>query len=81
MYPAFLSMFIGVARHDQRGTANSSILTSWDAGMGLGILLGGVLIEYAGYSPAFWATAASQTAGALMLITFTRHFYQKRKLC
>lgn len=26
MYPAFLNMFIKVARHDQRGTANSSIL-------------------------------------------------------
>ncbi|MDE6490198.1 MAG: MFS transporter, partial [Muribaculaceae bacterium] len=26
MYPAFLNMFVKVARHDQRGTANSSIL-------------------------------------------------------
>lgn len=80
MYPAFLSMFIGVARHDQRGTANSSILTSWDIGMGVGILLGGVLIEYVGYDAAFWATAASQAIGALMLIVFTRHFFMKRKL-
>lgn len=28
MYPAFLTMFVKVARHDQRGTANSSILIS-----------------------------------------------------
>jgi len=61
MFPAFLNMFISVARHDQRGTANSSILTSWDLGMGVGILLGGILVEYAGYSTAFWFTAASQT--------------------
>lgn len=27
LYPAFLNMFVHVARHDQRGTANSSILT------------------------------------------------------
>lgn len=80
MYPAFLNMFISVARHDQRGTANSSILTSWDIGMGLGILLGGVLIEYAGYSASFWATAASQIAGTLLLIIFTRRFFLKRQL-
>lgn len=80
MYPAFLNMFISVARHDQRGTANSSILTSWDLGMGIGILLGGVLIEYAGYSPAFWATAASQIAGTLLLIIFTRRFFMNRRL-
>lgn len=80
MYPAFLNMFISVARHDQRGTANSSILTSWDIGMGLGILLGGVLIEYAGYSPAFWVTASSQIAGTILLIIFTRRFFLKRQL-
>lgn len=80
MYPAFLSMFIGVARHDQRGTANSSILTSWDLGMGLGILLGGVLIEYLDYNFAFWFTAASQICGTLLFFLFTARFYMRRKL-
>lgn len=79
MYPAFLNMFISVARHDQRGTANSSILTSWDCGMGLGILLGGVLIEYAGFTAAFLVTAASQAAGTLLLIFVTRRFYLSRR--
>lgn len=80
MYPAFLNMFISVARHDQRGTANSSILTSWDVGMGLGILLGGILSQYLGYSTAFWFTAASQTAGTLLILLFTRRFFLARKL-
>ena len=80
MYPAFLNMFISVARHDQRGTANSSILTSWDLGMGIGILLGGVLAEFISYTAAFWATAFSQIAGTLLLIVFTRSFYHRRKL-
>lgn len=79
MYPAFLNMFISVARHDQRGTANSSILTSWDLGMGIGILTGGVLVEYAGYSTAFWFTAVSQTSGALLLLFFTRRFFERRR--
>ncbi|MCM1109467.1 MAG: MFS transporter [Clostridium sp.] len=80
MYPAFLSMFINVARHDQRGTANSTILTSWDLGMGIGILAGGMLVEYMGYESAFRFTAASQIAGTLLLLFFTRDFFQRRRL-
>lgn len=80
MYPAFLNMFISVARKDQRGTANSSILTSWDCGMGLGILIGGVLAEYIGFSASFWGASVSQIAGTLLLIFFTRRFFQQRKL-
>lgn len=80
MYPAFLNMFIAVARNDQRGTANSSILTSWDVGMGLGILSGGMIIEYVGYSATFWFTAASQIVGTLMLLFCTRRFFLARKL-
>lgn len=79
MYPAFLNMFISVARHDQRGTANSSILTSWDIGMGLGILSGGILTEYLGFTVAFWFTACSQAAGTLLLFLFTRRFFHSRK--
>lgn len=80
MYPAFLNMFIKVARHNQRGTANSSILISWDLGMGLGILLGGVIAENAGFAEAFHTVAFMQGAGALLFVLFTRGFYEKRKL-
>lgn len=80
MYPAFLNMFIKVARNDQRGTANSSILISWDLGMGIGILLGGLIAEYISFSAAFWVTAGMQIAGTLLYLLFTRYFYLKRKL-
>lgn len=80
MYPAFLNMFISMARHDQRGTANSSILISWDLGMGMGILLGGFVAEYVSYYAAFWIVSAMQGAGALLFILATRRFFEKRKL-
>lgn len=80
MYPAFLNMFISVARHDQRGTANSSILISWDFGMGLGILIGGIVAEYVSFSAAFWSIAFIQGFGALLFIFFTRYFYERRKI-
>ena len=80
MYPAFLNMFISVARHDLRGTANSSILISWDLGMGLGILLGGFVAEYLNYQAAFWVAAAMQAAGTLLFLLATRKFYLARKI-
>lgn len=80
MYPAFLNMFVKMARHDQRGTANSSILISWDLGMGLGILVGGVVAEYIGFTEAFAVAAAIQIVGALMFITITADFFLKRQL-
>ncbi|MDE5560702.1 MAG: MFS transporter [Bacteroidaceae bacterium] len=80
MYPAMLNMFLKVARNDQRGTANSSILISWDLGMGLGILCGGFLVEYVSYGMAFWITAIAQGTGTLLFIAYTRHFYERRKL-
>lgn len=80
MYPAFLNMFVKVARHDQRGTANSSILISWDLGMGLGMLMGGFLMEYISYSAAFWVTAGMQVGGALLFIIATSRFFTRRRL-
>ena len=80
MYPAFLNMFIKVARHDQRGTANSSILISWDLGMGIGILLGGVIAENIGFTAAFHTVAFMQAAGMLLFIFATGRFFQRRRL-
>lgn len=80
MYPAFLNMFVSVARHDQRGTANSSILISWDLGMGLGILLGGIIAEYIGYTAAFAVTAIMQGGGTLLFFIATADFFRRRRL-
>lgn len=80
MYPAFLNMFVKVARLDQRGTANSSILISWDLGMGLGMILGGWIAEVLGFIQAFHSAAYIQIAGTFLFIVFTRQFFQARKL-
>ena len=80
LYPAFLNMFISVARHDQRGTANSSILTGWDFGFGIGCLLGGVVAEHCGYGAAFWMVAAENACAVVLFITAGRKFLESRKL-
>ena len=80
LWPAFQNMIISMAHHNERGTANSTLLISWDVGIGLGVLCGGVVSELAGYTPAFWVVAISQLVGAALFLLATRTFYQKRQL-
>ena len=70
-------MIINVADKNERGTANSTLLTSWDLGLGIGILLGGLLTEHISYRFAFWTIAAIHAAGALFFMV-TRADYLKR---
>ena len=79
MFPAFQNMFINLASHEQRGTANSTLLVSWDIGMGLGILGGGAIAEWMGYYAAFWGAWAVNVIGvATFLLIARRHFIRNR---
>ena len=80
MWPAFQNMTINVARSNQRGTANSTILISWDIGMGLGILLGGIIAELLSYSAAFWTVVIVNSAGVATFFLATKAFFLKRNL-
>ena len=80
MYPAYQNMFINLAPHSQRGTANSSILVAWDVGMGIGILLGGVLTENYGYSAAFWVAWGVNLLGFLGFWLYVKRHYLTHKL-
>ena len=80
MWPAFQNMTINVAHNNQRGTANSTILISWDIGMGLGILLGGVIAEFLGYSAAFWTVVVVNATGVLTFFLATKAFFLQRNL-
>ena len=80
MWPAFQNMMISMAHHNERGTANSTILISWDVGMGLGILLGGILAELYGYATAFWTVAIVNLTGVLLFFLRCRQFFLGRRL-
>ena len=80
LWPAFQNMTISVAPNSKRGTANSTILVSWDVGMGLGILVGGVIAEHVGYDAAFWTVAAVNAVGVLTFFAATRRFFLERNL-
>ena len=71
MWPAFQNMMIGIARTNERGTANSTILTCWDLGQGIGILFGGFIVEYIGYSAAFWWVVLMHVVGVVLFFAAT----------
>jgi predicted MFS family arabinose efflux permease len=79
MYPAFQNMIIGIAQNNERGTANSTLLTSWDLGLGIGILAGGVMSELFGYGAAFGLMSLVHIAGVILFFVWTKNFFLKRR--
>ena len=80
MFPAIQTMFINLAPNNKRGTANSTLYSSWDAGVGIGILAGGIVAESMGYSLAFWAGAIANMLGVVFFFTNVRKSYEACKL-
>ena len=48
MFPAFNTLFVNLAPNNQRGTATSTYLTSWDVGIGIGLMTGGSIAQESG---------------------------------
>ncbi|MBQ5717696.1 MAG: MFS transporter, partial [Alistipes sp.] len=80
MFPAFQTMFINLAPNERRGTANSTLLVSWDIGIGLGILVGGSVAEHLGYHAAFWVAWAVNVVGVLFFLSYARRHFLKNRL-
>lgn len=77
MFPAFQNMFVNLASKNQRGTANSTLLTAWDLGIGLAILLGGLFAEHWGFHSAFWLAWVVNALGVIIFFTMARKHYLK----
>ena len=48
LFPAYNTLFVNLAPNNRRATASSTYLTSWDIGIGLGLVLGGQIADTAG---------------------------------
>ena len=80
MFPAFQTMFINLAPNSKRGTANGTLLTAWDLGVGLGIIIGGFVAEYWGYTSAFWVAWISNALGVAFFFAYVRGHFMRNKL-
>jgi predicted MFS family arabinose efflux permease len=67
--PAVQNIIVSCAPNNKRGTANSTYLTSFDIGMGIGMLGGGTLSEHFGIPTAFFIGAAFSAIGGVWLFS------------
>lgn len=71
-------MCVNLARHDQRGTANSTYLSAWDIGIGAGILTGGSMAQHFGmHQQVFLACSAALIVADIMYLSYTSKYYTR----
>ena len=51
--PTVQTMFVNLAPNNRRSTANSTYLTSWDVGVGIGVVIGGAIADVHSYRAAY----------------------------
>ena len=70
MFPAYNTLFVNLAPNSQRGTATSTYLTSWDVGLGIGMLAGGYIAEISTFRMAY-------LYGAILTVISIGYFHFK----
>ncbi len=80
MFPAYNTLFVNLAPNSQRGTATSSYLTSWDVGIGIGMLAGGYIAEVSTFDKAYLFGACLTIVSMLYFNGKVAPHYHKNKL-
>lgn len=80
LIPAFQTMLINLAAHNQRGTANATYFTFWDFGIGLGTAVGGLVIERVGFQWLYGMCAGALVAGGLYFAGVSAPYFERKKL-
>ena len=80
MFPAYHTLFLNLAPNNQRGTATSTYLTSWDVGIGIGMLTGGYIAEVSTFDKAYLFGACLTIISMLYFNGKVTPHYHKNKL-
>lgn len=80
LLPALQTTYINMAPASQRGTANSTYLTGFDIGVGIGMLVGARVADDYGYESMYFLTAALCFIGLLLYIGMSRAVFEKYRL-
>ncbi|MBQ8225714.1 MAG: MFS transporter [Bacteroides sp.] len=79
MFPAYNTLFVNLAPNNQRGTATSTYLTSWDVGIGIGMLSGGYIAEVSTFDRAYLFGACLTIVSLLYFnLKVAPHFHKYR---
>ncbi|GHT67160.1 MFS transporter [Bacteroidia bacterium] len=80
IFPAYNTFFVNLAHNNQRGTASSTYMTSWDLGIGIGLLLGGQMSNIIGLSHVYMIGAVVCLLSFGIFTAFTAPYYHRHKL-
>lgn len=80
MFPAFNTLFVNLAPNNKRGTATSTYLTSWDIGIGAGMMLGGYITQVSTFNMAYLFGAYLTILSALYFNLKVAPHFHKNKL-
>lgn len=80
MCPSYQSMFINLAPNSRRGTANSTFLTSWDVGAGIGIFSAGYIAEMTSYHTVYRICLGLCVIGIISYYLFTSKHFKRLKI-
>lgn len=79
LFPAMNSLFVALAPNNKRGTATSTYLTTWDLGIGAGLMGGGFLSELTSFSTTFIVGGSLVILSLLFFSLYTaNHFLRNR---
>jgi len=80
IFPSYNTMFVSLAPNNRRATASSTYLTSWDIGIGIGLVFGGNLAELSGFPLAYFASAVLVALSVILFVVFATPHFNKNKL-
>lgn len=79
MFPAFNTLFVNLAPNNRRGTATSTYLTSWDIGLGIGMLMGGCMGDVGTFDRAyFWGACLTVISFVYFRAKVIPHYNKNR---
>lgn len=81
MFPAFNTLFVNLAPNSLRGTATSTYLTSWDVGIGIGLMAGGSIAQvFGGFDHAYLLGGCLTIVSALFFNLKAGPHFNRNKL-
>ncbi len=80
IFPSYNTLFVNLAPNSRRATASSTFLTSWDLGIGLGLVLGGRIADTSGGLPLSYSVGciSAIVAFVLFLRVAAPHFRENK---
>jgi predicted MFS family arabinose efflux permease len=80
IFPAFNVMFINLAKRNRRAAASSTYLVSWDSGIGIGMLIGGKIMDMVNVASIYAVGGVCAILAAICFIGVSSNYFLKNKL-